>query len=96
MINNVIRTYHDAEKTVQGISMNYWFPSLRKSVFDYIDNCLICLMTNSLANSREGELQPVDNLNLFKSYTQITLVLLKKFPVVLNTFLLQIYLVRFT
>lgn len=42
MVTNVIRVYHDdmahcgAEKTIQGISTNYWFPSLRKRVSEYI------------------------------------------------------------
>lgn len=66
LISNVIRAYHDdmahcgIKKAVQGINSNYWFPSLRKKVFDYIDNCLTCLMNNSSANSREGEIQISD------------------------------------
>jgi len=46
MVFNVIRVHHDemahcgVEKTTQGISANYWFPSLRKEVQDYVDNCL--------------------------------------------------------
>lgn len=63
MINNIIRVYHDdmahcgLEKSIQGIFSNYWFPSLRRKVADYIENCLTCIMTNSLPNSKEGELQ---------------------------------------
>lgn len=38
------------------------FPSLRKRVYDYIDNCLAYLITNTLPNSRKGEIQVVDNL----------------------------------
>jgi hypothetical protein len=66
MINNVIRVYHDdmahcgVEKTLQGIYVNYWYPSLRKKVVDYIDNCLVCLMANASVNSHEGEMQIVD------------------------------------
>lgn len=45
------------EKTVQGIKINYWFPSMGKKVKDYIDNCVACLLANSTANSREGEMQ---------------------------------------
>lgn len=46
-MNNIIRVYHDEmahcghEKTIQGIVSNYWFPSLRKRIHEYIDNCLI-------------------------------------------------------
>jgi len=63
MINNVIRIYHDnmahcgAEKTIRGILENYWFPSLRKKVNMYIENCITCLLANSCSNSREGEMQ---------------------------------------
>jgi len=66
MINNIIRVYHDnmahcgLEKTIRGITTNYWFPSVRKKVENYLDNCLICLLANSAANSREGELQIAD------------------------------------
>lgn len=58
-----MRVYHDelahcgAEKTIKGILNNYWFPSLRKRVHTYIDNCLTCIMANESRNSREGELQ---------------------------------------
>ncbi|KMQ86932.1 pro-pol polyprotein [Lasius niger] len=67
MITNIIRIYHDnmahcgLDKTVKGILSNYWFPSLRKKVQVHIDNCLICLLSNSTANTREGELQITDN-----------------------------------
>lgn len=67
MINNIIRIYHDemahcgVEKTVQGIGSNYWFPSLRKKVRSYVDNCLTCLTANSSVHTREGEMQEVDS-----------------------------------
>lgn len=43
MVTNVIRIYHDdmahcgVEKTVQGISCNYWFPLLRKRVHSHME-----------------------------------------------------------
>lgn len=46
MIDNVIRVYHNdmahcgLEKIVHGLTSHYWFPSLRKRVYDYISNCL--------------------------------------------------------
>lgn len=67
MVSNVIRIYHDKmahcgmEKTLQGISCNYWFPSLRKRVRSHIDNCIICLLANSASNSCEGEMQITEN-----------------------------------
>ncbi|CAL1672060.1 unnamed protein product [Lasius platythorax] len=67
MISNIIRYYHDnmahcgLEKTIKGIMVNYWFPSLKKRVHNYIDNCVICLLANSSVNSREGELQITDS-----------------------------------
>lgn len=70
MITNILRIYHDSmahcgtEKTVQGISENYWFPSMRKRVQEYIDNCLICLMANTSVNFREGDMQITDNPTL--------------------------------
>lgn len=44
-------------KTVQGISSNYWFHSLKKRVKRYIDNCVICMMTNDSSNVKEGDMQ---------------------------------------
>lgn len=67
MVHNIIRYYHDDmahcnyEKCVQGISAHYWFPSLKKRVKNYIDNCLVCLMTNASTNSREGNMQITDS-----------------------------------
>lgn len=63
MVMNILRIYHDdcahcgPEKTIQGILANYWFPSLRKRVHLYIENCIICLLANAAPNSREGEMQ---------------------------------------
>lgn len=50
-----------AEKTIQGILENYWFPSLRKNVNMYIENCITCLLANSYTNSGEGEMQLTEN-----------------------------------
>lgn len=63
MIHSIIRIYHDemahcgVQKTFEGIYASYWFPSIRKRIRDYKDNCVTCLMADSSAHSREGELQ---------------------------------------
>ncbi|CAL1683817.1 unnamed protein product [Lasius platythorax] len=63
MVNTIIKTYHDEmahcalEKTYQGLHETYWFPSARKRIKDYIDNCVVCLMANSSINRFEGESQ---------------------------------------
>lgn len=63
MISNLIRVYHDDmahcgfEKTLQGISNKYWFPSFKKRIRNHIDNCITCLIADASSNSREGELQ---------------------------------------
>lgn len=69
MIGTVIRIYHDDlahcgfDKTVQGISGNYWFPAMKKRIRTYIDNCLTCMLVNT-SSSREGELQLTDTPSL--------------------------------
>lgn len=69
-MNNIIRVYHDEmahcghEKTTQEIVSNYWFPTSRKRIHEYIDNCLIWLVSNSAVNSREGQLQETDHPSL--------------------------------
>lgn len=63
LIINVIRAYHDEmahydfKKTFQGISSNYWFPSMRKRIFDHIDNVIVCILANASTHARESELQ---------------------------------------
>lgn len=63
MVNNIIRIHHDemahcgTEKTFQGIYATYWFPTMRKRIRDYIDNCVTCLMADAATHSKEGEMQ---------------------------------------
>jgi len=62
MVHNVIRCYDDEmahcgyEKTLYGIAANYWFPSFKKKIKNYIDNCITCLVTNTSSNTRESNL----------------------------------------
>lgn len=61
MVPSILRANHDdlahvgSEKTYQSISANYWFPSMRGKIRNYIDNCLTCLMANEAPNRQEGE-----------------------------------------
>jgi len=70
MLNNIIRVYHDdmahcgLDKTLQGLSANYWFPAMRRRIRDYISNCLTCLLANCNTNSREGEMQIAVNVTV--------------------------------
>jgi len=43
------------EKTYQSIKQNYWFPTMRKHIHDYIQNCLTCVFANCAPNRFEGE-----------------------------------------
>lgn len=45
------------EKTFQGILANYWFPTMRKRIYDHLENCIVCLVANTSTHAREGELQ---------------------------------------
>jgi len=62
MVFNVLRAHHDdaghcgKEKTYQSIIRNYWFPTMRKRVYDYVDNCFKCIMSNDSTNRFEKEL----------------------------------------
>jgi len=62
MVNNLIHKYHDemahcgVEKAYQGMWETYWFPSMRKHVRDYIENCIVCLMADGSTHKSEGEL----------------------------------------
>lgn len=65
MVNNIIRVYHNEiahcgfEKTFHGIHLTYWFPSMRKRVRDYLDNCITCITANTSTHVKEGELELV-------------------------------------
>jgi len=62
MVHSLLRAHHDdvahgnREKTFQGISKNFWFPSMRKQVHDYVENCFTCLMSNDSTNRFEKEI----------------------------------------
>lgn len=59
MVNNLIRIHHDElahcgqEKTYQSLYKSYWFPSMRKRIRDYIDNCIICVTANTSTHAGE-------------------------------------------
>ncbi|RLU18847.1 hypothetical protein DMN91_009205 [Ooceraea biroi] len=63
MIASLLRAHHDnmahagAEKTLAGIRRSFWFPTMRKKVYEYIENCLTCLMVNTSTQGTEGETQ---------------------------------------
>jgi len=70
MVSNLLRLYHDdqahcsIEKTFQGLASNYWFPSMRNRIKEYIGNCLVCMLANTSTNVREGELQTTFTPNI--------------------------------
>jgi len=61
MVHSVLKAHHDdmahcgAEKTLKGIKQNYWFPLMRKKIYEYIENCFTCLMANRSVNQSEVE-----------------------------------------
>ena len=63
MITNILRVYYDnnahcgVKKVIQGLRNDYWFPSMHKQAQSYVDNCLVCLVVNSSANTKEDKLQ---------------------------------------
>jgi len=52
MIPALLRAHHDSMghagrvKTFEGIAQSYWFPSMRKKIYEYIDNCFVCIMSS--------------------------------------------------
>jgi len=61
MVHSVLKAHHDdmahcgAEKTLKRIKQNYWFPLMRKKIYEYIENCFTCLMANRSVSQAEGE-----------------------------------------
>jgi len=61
MIPALMRAHHDnvghvgRVKTFEGIAQSYWFPSMRKKIYDYVDNCFVCIMAEDSMNRFEGE-----------------------------------------
>jgi len=61
MVPALLRAHHDnmghtgQVKTYEGIARFYWFPSIRKKIADYIDNCFVCMMADDSMNRLEGE-----------------------------------------
>lgn len=61
----VVRNSHDnlghigIEKTIEVISRNYWFPSMREKVKNYVRNCLKCISFNVPSGKGEGYLHSI-------------------------------------
>jgi len=61
MVHTLLRTYHDnmahvgRVKTYEGIAQTYWFPSMRKKIYSYVENCFVCIMADDSTNRYEGE-----------------------------------------
>jgi len=61
MIPSLLRAHHDdmghvgVEKTYQGVSQNYWFPAMKRKIFEYVNNCITCIMSNEAGNRNERE-----------------------------------------
>jgi len=53
MINSLLFTYHDklahcnADKSFESLRANYWFPSMRNRIRNHIENCTVCMTTNT-------------------------------------------------
>ena len=62
----VIREHHDSttaghpgrDKTLELITRNYWWPSLRSDVITYVKSCELCQRTKSFPAKPSGLLQP--------------------------------------
>jgi len=61
MVPALMRIYHDdmahvgQTKTYEGMTPNYWFPSMRKKISHYVNNCFTCIMSNDSINRLKGE-----------------------------------------
>jgi len=77
MIPSVLRAHHDdaghcgKEKTYQSVMQIYWLPVMRKRIYDYVDNCFKCIMSNDSTNRFEKELSlypsstvPIDTIHI--------------------------------
>lgn len=77
IVPSILRTHHDdaghcgKEKTFQSVIKNYWFPAMRKRIYDYVDNCFKCIMSNDSTNRFEKELSsypsptvPMDTIHI--------------------------------
>lgn len=62
---NVIKTCYDEvghvgiDTTVSLITNTYWFPNMRKSVKNYMQNCLKCLVYSPLEGKKQGFLHNI-------------------------------------
>ena len=68
MRNEIIRIHHDTplhghtgtEKTTEQIARNYYFPSLRKIVQEYVKNCEVCIQDKAARHQPYGKMQSPD------------------------------------
>lgn len=70
MVFKVIHFYHDnmghfgLDKTYELISRTYWFPKMRRTIQDYISNCLKCIEFNPKSGKEEGLLHCIPKGNI--------------------------------
>lgn len=88
MVDSLLRVHYDemahcgVEKTVKGLAQNYWFPSMRKRVINYIDNCLTCITANDAMNRRvvKARLRHIRPPRAPWRHSMWTIVVLYKLP----------------
>lgn len=52
-----------AERTLQAVRRNYWFPKMRKYIKNYTSACLECLYNKESGEKRQGYLHPIPKIS---------------------------------
>ena len=69
VINSLISSYHDnpyvgghfgIRRTLNKIRQKFWWPEMKRSVFNYVKSCLLCQAHNISRRKRPGLLSPIE------------------------------------
>jgi len=78
-----------ASKKPIEISESYWFPHMQKKIYEYIENCLTCLMANDEIRHIDEKAKLIcirRRTNPLRYYKQTILIPYRKLQENINTF----------
>ena len=68
----IVKTHHDAvalghpgrAKTLELVQQHYWWSSMTKFVYNYVDGCMVYQSTKNLTHKTRPSIQPLETTNV--------------------------------
>src|SRR5712692_8181579 len=62
------------------VKQQYWWPSMQKFTFDYVDGCVVCQSTKNLPNRPSVPLSPISPDDNATPFSQVSLDFIMELP----------------